>query len=167
MTDLPTYVFDPKLDLQLERIVDVPPHLVWAAWTKPEHLVHWFCPKPWQTTEAEIDLRPGGVFRTVMRGPEGQEMNNRGCYLDIQEGRRLVWSSCMVEGFRPQTAPAFMPFTAMVLIEPHGDGGTRYRAIVVHATEEAQRQHDTMGFSHGWSAAFDQLVAYVNTGAAG
>ncbi len=160
MTDLPTYVFNPKLDLQLERFVDVPPELVWAAWTTPEHLVHWFCPKPWQTTEAEIDLRPGGVFRTVMRGPEGQEMNNRGCYLEILEGRRLVWTACMVEGFRPQTAGAFMPFTAMVLIEPHG-GGTRYRAIVIHGTEDDCRKHAEMGFEHGWAIALDQLVAYM------
>lgn len=167
MSDLPTYVFDPKLDLRMERIVDVPPDLVWAAWTRPEHIVHWFCPKPWRTTHAEIDLRPGGVFHVVMRGPEGQEMNNRGCCLDIQEGRRLVWSSCMIEGFRPQTARDAMPFTAMILIEPHGDGGTRYRAIVAHATEEARRRHDEMGFSHGWSTAFDQLIDYVKTGAAG
>lgn len=167
MTDLPTYVFDPQLDLQLERFVDVPPHRVWAAWTQPEHLVHWFCPKPWRTTEAEVDLRPGGVFRTVMQGPEGQQADNRGCYLDIVPERRLVWTACLLEGFRPQATPLSMPFTAMVLLEPHGDGGARYRAIVMHANADGQRQHAEMGFHHGWSAALDQLIAYVKSGAAG
>ena len=50
---------NPKLDLVLERTVDVPRELVWAAWTKPEHIVKWFTPAPWVTTHCEIDLRPG------------------------------------------------------------------------------------------------------------
>jgi uncharacterized protein YndB with AHSA1/START domain len=64
---------DPRLDLLLQRVVDVPPELVWAAWTKPEHVKKWFTPAPWTTVDCEIDLRPGGIFRTVMRSPEGQE----------------------------------------------------------------------------------------------
>jgi uncharacterized protein YndB with AHSA1/START domain len=62
---------DPQLDLIFERIVDVAPALVWAAWTTPEHLKHWFTPAPWKTIDCEIDLRPGGLFRTVMCSPEG------------------------------------------------------------------------------------------------
>ena len=66
--------FDPRLDLKLERVVEVPPELVWAAWTVPEHVKKWFTPAPWQTVDCEIDLRPGGIFRTVMRSPAGQEI---------------------------------------------------------------------------------------------
>jgi len=62
---------NPKLDLVLVRVVDVPRHLVWEAWTKPEHLKVWFCPKPWGVSDCEIDLRPGGVFRTTMLSPDG------------------------------------------------------------------------------------------------
>ena len=65
--------FDPTHDLRLERIVDVSPSLVWAAWTTPAHILKWFTPAPWQTVDCEIDLRPGGVFRTTMRSPEGQD----------------------------------------------------------------------------------------------
>lgn len=60
---------DPKLDLVLERVVDVPRELVWKARTTPEHLKKWFTPAPWTTVDCEIDLRPGGIFRTVMRSP--------------------------------------------------------------------------------------------------
>ena len=42
------YAINPELDLVLEREVDVPPHLVWAAWTDPKHIVHWFTPAPWR-----------------------------------------------------------------------------------------------------------------------
>ncbi|MFA7638367.1 MAG: SRPBCC domain-containing protein, partial [Parvibaculum sp.] len=51
---------DPKLDLVLERVVDVSPRLVWRAWTEPAHLLKWFTPKPWETVDCRIDLRPGG-----------------------------------------------------------------------------------------------------------
>jgi uncharacterized protein YndB with AHSA1/START domain len=74
---------DPRLDLLLERVVDVPPELVWAAWTVPEHVKKWFTPAPWTTVDCEIDLRPGGIFRFVMRSPEGQEFPNVGCYLEV------------------------------------------------------------------------------------
>ena len=73
-----THKPDPKLDLVLERVVDVPPNLVWAVWTTPEYVKQWFTPAPWRTVDCEIDLRPGGVFRTVMRSPEGQEFPNVG-----------------------------------------------------------------------------------------
>ena len=59
---------DPDLDLVLERVIDVPADLVWKVWTTPEHLVHWFVPKPWTVTACEMDLRPGGVFRPVAGG---------------------------------------------------------------------------------------------------
>ena len=53
---------NPKLDLILERVVDVPREIVWAAWTKPEHIKKWFTPAPWKTVDCEIDLRPGGYL---------------------------------------------------------------------------------------------------------
>jgi hypothetical protein len=51
------------LDLVLERELDAPRDLVWKAQTQAEHLKHWFAPKPYEISEAEVDLRPGGIFR--------------------------------------------------------------------------------------------------------
>ena len=62
---------DPRLDLTLERIVDISPARVWAAWTEPEHLKNWFTPAPWKTVDCEIDLRPGGIFRPDVAGGAG------------------------------------------------------------------------------------------------
>lgn len=146
---------DPELDLVLEREVDVSPEKVWAAWTRPEHVVKWFTPQPWSTTRCEIDLRPGGKFLTVMRSPEGQEHENVGCWLEIVENRRLVWTDALLPGWRP-SGEAFM--TASILLEPSGRG-TRYTAIARHADAEKRAQHEAMGFYTGWGAALDQLVA--------
>lgn len=154
MNDRPQ--IDPELDLVLERHVDVPTRLVWKAWTEPEHLVKWFTPAPWKTVECQIDLRPGGRFRTVMQSPEGEVMPaGGGCYLEVVYERRLTFTDALLPGFRP--APESF-FTATILFEPE-DGGTRYTAIAMHASPEGRRQNEEMGFLDGWGKALDQLVA--------
>ena len=150
---------DPKLDLILERTVDVAPELVWEAWTNPEHLMHWFCPKPWSVSQCKIDLRPGGLFHTTMRSPEGQEHPGDGCYLEIVKNKRLVWTSALLPEFRPSTDAGLL-FTGKILLEAAGTG-TRYTAIAMHATEASQQEHDKMGFHDGWSTCLDQLVVYM------
>jgi uncharacterized protein YndB with AHSA1/START domain len=152
-------VIDPKLDLVLERVVDVPPELVWAAWTQPEHIKQWFTPAPWRTVDAEVDLRPGGIFRTVMRSPEGQDFPDAGCYLEIVPNRRLVWTGALEAGYRPKRLSPHVPFhmTVAILLEPEGKG-TRYRAIVLHGDEDGRQKHEAMGFHQGWGKALDQLV---------
>jgi uncharacterized protein YndB with AHSA1/START domain len=149
---------DPKLDLLLEREVDVPPALVWQAWTVPEHVMQWFTPKPYETIACEIDLRPGGRFFTVMRSPEGEEMPNDGCFLEVVPEQRLVFTSVMGPGFRPIESD--LPFTAVVALEPT-ETGTRYSALALHGAQADATRHEEMGFHDGWGAALDQLVEYV------
>jgi uncharacterized protein YndB with AHSA1/START domain len=157
---------DPKLDLVLERHVDVPTELVWAAWTKAEHLKKWFCPKPWRVTDCEIDLRPGGIFRTTMEGPNGERFEHPGCYLEVVPQRRLTFTDALEAGFRPirTLSPLGFRFTAHVLFEP-AFGGTKYTAIALHAEEADARKHDEIGFTAGWGKALDQLVEAIEGGA--
>jgi len=160
---LSQYKINPDLDLVLERTADVKPELVWKAWTEPKHLMKWFCPLPWKTVECEIDLKPGGKFMTVMQGPEGQKFQNYGCYLEVVENRKLVWTSALLPGYRPIPKPengADLLFTAIVLIEPHRKG-TKYTAIAIHKDQDDCNKHKKMGFNEGWGKAFDQLVEMV------
>ena len=157
MTETPAV--NPKLDLVLERVIDVPRELVWKAWTTPEHIVHWFTPKPWKTTDCEIDLRPGGIFRTTMLSPEGQEYPNIGCYLEVVPNEKLVWTDALLPGYRPSEKPFF---TACLTMESEGSG-TRYRAVAIHRDEASRTQHEEMGFYDGWGTVLDQMVAYIKT----
>ncbi len=154
-----TIAIDPSLDLVLERTVAVPPALVWRAWTEPEHLKKWFTPRPWTTPECEMDLRPGGLFRTVMRSPEGAEHENIGCFLEIVPEERLVFTDALGAGYRPRGKP-FM--TGVVTMEP-ADGGTLYRAVAIHGSPETRKTHEAMGFHDGWATALDQLVEVAKT----
>ena len=155
---------DPKLDLVLTRVVDVPVELVWRAWTTPEHLLKWFTPAPWKTVECEIDLKPGGMFRTVMESPEGQRFPGIGCYLEVIENERLTWTNVLQPGFRPANVVAEgkaecdeLPFTAIIALEPHGNG-TKYTAVAIHRDQAGRDAHEKMGFQEGWGKALDQLV---------
>jgi uncharacterized protein YndB with AHSA1/START domain len=148
---------DPKLDLVLDREIDVPVELVWEAWTTPKSIKHWFSPKPWSVTKCDIDLRVGGAFNFTMRSPEGEESPHVGCYLDIVPNRRLIWTNALLPGFRPAPKPFS---TAALLFEPRGSG-TCYTAIAVHGDEETRVAHEKMGFYDGGAAVLDQLVAYI------
>lgn len=151
--------FDPRLDLVIEREIDVPPALVWAAWTQPQHIRNWFTPKPWMVTDCEIDLRPGGVFRTVMRGPEGEEAINHGCYLEIVPNRRLIWTDALLPGYRPSSKPFI---TGIVEMEAMGSG-TRYSATAMHQDEATRNRHEELGFFDGWGTVTDQMIELIRT----
>lgn len=160
-------ISDPKLDLVLERVVDVPCGLVWDAWTKPEHLKAWFTPAPWKTVDCEVDLRPGGAFKTVMQSPEGQRFPSSGCYLEIVPKSKLVWTSALLPGYRPAVLTAKpgheceeLAMTAIILLEAQGTK-TKYTAIALHGDPESRKRHADMGFHDGWGKALEQLVAHM------
>ena len=158
---------DPRLDLVLERVVDVPRALVWRAWTEPEHMVKWFCPLPWKTTDAQVDLRPGGIFQTTMQGPEGPGFTNTGCILQVVGQERLVWTGALGPDFRPQDKALFaaVPFvmSAIIALEDVA-GGTKYTALVRHGDVASRQAHEQMGFHAGWGKALDQLVEHARAG---
>jgi uncharacterized protein YndB with AHSA1/START domain len=137
MAQFNSYQPNPELDLMFELVIDVPRELVWAAWTTPEQLKKWFTPAPWKTVVCEIDLRPGGIFSTLMRSPEGQEFPNLGCYLEVIKNERLVWTNALEPNFRPSKHPVETPghecaefsFTAVISLDPC-EKGTKHTALV-------------------------------------
>jgi len=152
---------DPKFDLVLEREIDVPVSLVWKVWTTPEHLKHWFCPRPWTVSKCELDVRPGGMCSTTMLSPEGKEFPNVGCYLDVIENERLVFTDTLLAGFRPAPHPFF---TAYLELSPLGPERTHYVATAIHGTEENCKKHEAMGFHDGWGTVVTQMVEYIKAG---
>ena len=143
---------DALRELTITRFIAAPPEVVYRVWTT--RLGEWFAPKPWATPEWDVELKPGGRFRTVMQGPDGPPMDNTGVFLDVEPNRRLVFTDAFAPGWAPQG-----PFMVVIVsFEPEGDGA-RYTARVRHWTEEALKQHEGMGFHEGWGAVAGQLAA--------
>ena len=147
-------------DLVLMREFDAPREKLYKAWTDPELLKQWFCPKPWGVSHAQLDLRPGGSSVIVMAGPNGEVVENKGVYLDVVPNEKLVFTDAYTSAWVPSEKP-FM--TAIVLFEDIGDGRTKYTAIARHWTAEDKKAHEDMGFHEGWGMAADQLAALVAT----
>ncbi len=144
-------------ELVLTRLIDAPREKLFRAWTEPELLKQWFAPLPYTTPVAELDVRPGGANLIVMRSPEGQDLPNRGVYLDIVENERIVFTDAFVKAWEPSEKP-FM--TAILTFEDEG-GKTRYTARVLHWTAADREEHEKMGFHEGWGQCADQLAALV------
>jgi uncharacterized protein YndB with AHSA1/START domain len=148
-------------DLEISKLIRAPREIVWRIWTDPEHLRAWWCPKPWTTEVKAFDLRPGGSFHTFMQGPDGGTSDNPGCFLEIVPLERLVSTSTLLGGFRP--APdAWMPMTVVHTFS-EAEGGTRWHARVMHATEAGMKQHEEMGFYQGWEIMAQQMDEYARS----
>lgn len=158
-----------ELDLVLERIIDAPIDLVWQAYTDPEHLKQWFAPRPYQITECELDLRPGGIFRIRMVGPDGFDTGhgNAGCVLEVAEGHKLAWTSALGPKYRPAEMAVAgcesFPMTAIVTFEDLGNGRTGYKAVALHANDADKTKHEQMGFNDGWGTVAGQLEEFART----
>ena len=148
---------DPDLDLVLTRSVNAPPALLWKCWTRPEHLVHFFVPKPHRVTACRLDPRVGGAFETTF-DVDGKEMHNNGVYLELIENEKLVFTDTYTEGWKPAAEP-FM--TAILLLSDAPGGGTTYTAIARHRNPDSRKQHEEMGFFDGWGTVVTQLEAYA------
>jgi uncharacterized protein YndB with AHSA1/START domain len=156
------------LDLVLERELDAPRDLVWKAQTQAEHLKHWFAPKPYEISEAEVDLRPGGIFRIRMVGPDGFDTGHggAGCVLEVVEGERFVWTSALGPGYRPaelgEGCESF-PFTAVITLADAGNGKTLYQAVALHKNAGDKEAHEKMGFQEGWGTCASQLEEFAQS----
>jgi uncharacterized protein YndB with AHSA1/START domain len=150
-----------QFDLHLERILDAPRDMVWRAWTDAEHIKRWWSPRPYQTPEVEIELKPGGKFYTRMTGPDGFDFSGTACVLEVVPGERIIWSSTMKDGFRPNEFTDDgcngFPFTAIHTFEDAGGGKTRYTATVLHSNAKDCEAHAAMGFDEGWGTCAEQL----------
>ena len=145
-----------KLDLEISRFVAAPRAKMWRAWSDPKLLAQWWCPKPWTTEVRGFEFRAGGVFQTIMRGPngEGGEDDAPGIFLEIVPQERIVFTSCLTTGWRPCTP--WLPMTAIFTFADEGDG-TRYVARCRHADADNAKKHEEMGFFDGWGTCMTQL----------
>ena len=149
-------------DLVLERTLKAPRELVWKAWTDPALLKQWFAPRPYEITELDLDLRPGGAFRIRMIGPDGFDTGHGtpGCVLEIVDRQRLAWTSALGPDYRPaelgEGCESF-PMTAIITLADAPGGGTLYRAVALHRNVADRDMHASMGFEDGWGTCAAQL----------
>ena len=146
------------LDLIIARTIDAPRALVWAAWANADLLKTWWAPAPFTVPACDLDFRPGGILRTLMRAPDGTEFPTQGVFLELVEHERIVFTDALDAGWRPAQSPFF---TAVITLDDQGDK-TKYTVRALHKTAVDRQKHEQMGFHSGWGTCLDQLAAVAS-----
>ena len=142
----------PVFELELTRVVDAPRERVYEAWTKPEQIVHWFAPKPFQLIVKTMDFRSGGKFSMAMRGPNGEDFPFTGTYRELVPPEKLSWSGEFATGPADQ-------ISTVVTFEEHNQQTTVHARQTFHVmTPEIEQA--TKGAKQGWTMTLDQLAAF-------
>ena len=136
-------------EIMLTRVFDAPRRMVWDAFTKPELLKRWFGPRGWSLVVCEVDLRVGGGFRFVLRGPDGRDLGMRGVYREIAAPDRSVH----MESF--DDYPGESQVTA-IFVEK--DGKTTMTATVLYPSKEVRDIVIQTGMEHGAAESYDKLA---------
>jgi uncharacterized protein YndB with AHSA1/START domain len=79
-------------EIVVSRLFDAPRELVFSAWTDRQHVAQWWGPNGFTTTVHEMDVRPGGVWRFVMHGPDDVDYDNKIVFKEVVEPERLVYT---------------------------------------------------------------------------
>ena len=180
-------------EVVLRRAFDAPRRLVFRALTTPALLERWYGPPGWTLPFCELDLRVGGVYRFVSRGPDGYEFEMRGRYLEVEPPERLVYTERFAElPSAGDTGPIEGPartgeqartngreradgrestegrerdeaLVTTVLTET--DGVTTMTTTVRYASPQHRDRVLAAGMARGAAASFDRLAAYLSTAA--
>jgi uncharacterized protein YndB with AHSA1/START domain len=134
--------------LEMERLIPAPPERVFEYWTEPELVAKWFGPGDFDVPSSQLDLRPGGKWRTTIRSPEGELRTVSGVYSAIEPPRRLVFTWAWdddngVRGHETQVT---------VTLEPT-PGGTRLRLV----QEDFQNREVRDRHNGGWTSSLNKL----------
>lgn len=143
-------------DLTLSRRVKAPRDMVFAAFTRAEHLVHWWAPKPFTTQNCKVDLRPGGEWTYTFHSPEGVTHDCRAVYEAVEAPQKLVILQA-VPG--PEGRPFFRIRQTITFQEKGNETGVVLEVKVL----EANPGSDPFlgGMEQGTNMTLDNLLVYM------
>jgi uncharacterized protein YndB with AHSA1/START domain len=142
-------------EIVMSRVFDAPRSLVFDAWTTPELLKRWLGVRGgWSMVVCEVDLRVGGAYRFVWRGPDGAEMGMGGVYREIVPPERLVATESFDDPWYPGEA-----LDTTVLVEEGGK--TTATTTVLYESEEIRDAVLESGMARGVAESYDVLAEYL------
>jgi uncharacterized protein YndB with AHSA1/START domain len=140
-------------EIVMTRVFDAPRELVFEAHSSCEHLSHWWGPRKYEFASCELDFRPGGTWRIVQRGPDGEIPGFRGEYLEIVRPNRIVWTFEW-EGMLGHVGPETMVFEDL-------EGKTKLTTTSVFNTPEERDGMLASGMVAGAVETYERLDQYL------
>ena len=144
-------------ELVITRVFEAPRALVWQVWTDPQHIARWWGPHGFTNPVCELDLRPGGVLRMNMTGPDGVVSPCTGVFREVVAPERLVFTTRALE---EEEGNAGLEVLNTVTFADVGDKTQlTLHAVVVTATPDAASALD--GMEDGWTQTLDRLADHL------
>jgi uncharacterized protein YndB with AHSA1/START domain len=140
-------------EIVMTRVFDAPRELVFEAHSSCEHMSRWWGPRRYAFASCSMDFRPGGAWRIVLRGPDGEIPGFRGEYREIVRPERIVWTFEWA-GMPGQVGPETMVF------EEH-DGRTTLTTTSVFTTKEERDGVIESGMVSGAAETYERLDSYL------
>ncbi len=154
-TDTVVWTTPSAVEVAMTRTFDAPRELVFDAFTKPEHVVHWMLgPEGWTMPVCEIDLRPDGAWHMVWRREDGSEMSMTGRYLEVTPPSRTVQTESWGPGW-PETVN-----TTEFIAE---GGRTTVVQTMRFPSPEARERATATGMEDGATTSYERLAEYLST----
>ena len=141
-------------EILMTRVFDAPRELVFEAHSTPEHMKEWWGPRGFTMPVCEMDFRPGGAYRFVQRGPDGEEYAFRGEFREIVRPEKIVWT------FEFEGMPGNVSVDTLTL-EEEEDGRTTLIARSVFDTVEQRDGMLQSGMESGAAETYDRLEEYL------
>lgn len=138
------------------RLVDAPRELVWQAWTEPKHIAQWWGPNGFTNTIQAMEVKPGGVWRFVMHGPDGTDWPNKIVYREVVRPERLVYDHSGEGANDPHR------FHVTVTFADQG-GKTRITMASLFPSLDARNAVLKFGAVEGGAQTLDRLANYLPT----
>lgn len=140
----------------ITRVFDAPREVVFRAWIDPKHLAKWWGPECFTNPVCEVDARPGGAVRIVMRAPDGADHPMRGVFREIVAPERLAFTNFAVD---ENDSPMIDGFTTVTFVEHDGKATMTLETTAKPLVASAARMIE--GMQTGWSQSLDKLTAYL------
>jgi uncharacterized protein YndB with AHSA1/START domain len=143
-------------ELVITRVFDAPRRLVFRMWTDPKHVAQWWGPNGFTNPVCDMDPRPGGAIRIVMRAPDGAEHPMIGTFREVVEPERLVFTNIAVD----ENGNHLLEGRTTVTFAEHG-GKTRLTLQTRAVGLVARAVGMIEGMEAGWTQSIDRLAAQV------
>ncbi len=140
-------------EIKIVRIYDAPVQAVWDAWTDPEQVAQWWGPRGFTITTQSKDLKTGGHWKYMMHGPDGTDYWNITTYLEVEEGKKLVYD----HGGNEDQPPLFR-VTVFFIDEK---GKTKLDMTMTLATPEAAEETRKVIKKTGGNSTWDRLAEFL------
>lgn len=142
-------------EIVITRVFNAPCRLVFEAWTRPEHVRHWYGPADLTLSVCQIDLRPGGSYRYVLRDASGQQYAFSGVYREVVPYTRLVYTDSF------EAMPGHEALVTLTF-EEH-DGKTKLVSRSLYQTVEDRDGHISSGMEEGMKETLSRLEEHLQT----